>query len=747
MMMTSSAIAVTLFGAASAFAQAQASDSSLPATPAASQDGPALSEIVVTGERNNRFGTDVVQAGSFRGAKAIDTPLTVSVIPRAVIEVQQAKNLQDVLQNTAGVTVSQTTPTVYSNLAIRGINVDNRGNYRLNGTLPIINLIDLPLEDKDRVEALKGASALYYGFTSPSGIINLTMKRPTAELYLQADATGDSNGSRGGHVDFGDTIGMFGARINGVYETVDSGIDNTRGTRTLISGAFDFKPAHNLTISLNAEHIFKKVNEPGILRFLSAKTLPAQYQSTEANPYPSVAIPRLLDPSTNFGPDWASNRAEETNILGNIDWKISRAWDLSVSAGTSRLRRDRHFNTLDVTQPSLTTPGEYLLAVTAQPNYHALNRNARIELAGTFDTGPLTHELLVGTAINVRDLYASTSVSVVPVTQSQSYDDPHAIPHTIADPIPSYGAGPTRINDKGIYVFDRVKFHEWLQVLGGARKSDYTESIIGVRDTFKAHPLSYSYGAVIKPVKWVSLYGTYIQGLETTASAPSTTINAGEQLGPAKSTQKEGGVKLQPMSGLLIQAAYFSIDRANTYTNGENRYVLDGRTRYKGAEFSMTGDLTRQLSIYTSVQFLSAKVISAAPTTYILDKSGNQILLNGSPEINPTVKGRDVDNTPHRTASLSLNYKLDQWVPGASVNGGFVYYSRRAIDALNRAYVPGYTLINLGAAYETKIADHSVIFRVNANNITGKRYWASTDADLLAQGAPQVVRFSLGVKY
>ncbi|MBY0511975.1 MAG: TonB-dependent receptor plug domain-containing protein, partial [Rhodospirillaceae bacterium] len=117
---------------------------------------PVLEEIVVTADRKNSFSADLVQAGSFRGARQLDTPLTVAVIPDAVLQSQQAQSLLDAMKNTAGVTFSQVSPAVYSNLAIRGILVENRGNYRMNGVLPIINLTDLPLEDKDRVEALKG---------------------------------------------------------------------------------------------------------------------------------------------------------------------------------------------------------------------------------------------------------------------------------------------------------------------------------------------------------------------------------------------------------------------------------------------------------------------------------------------------------------------------------------------------------------------------------------------------------------
>lgn len=43
--------------------------------------------------------------------------------------------------------------------------------------LPVINLVDIPLENKARVEVLKGAASLYYDFVPPSGIVNPVTKR------------------------------------------------------------------------------------------------------------------------------------------------------------------------------------------------------------------------------------------------------------------------------------------------------------------------------------------------------------------------------------------------------------------------------------------------------------------------------------------------------------------------------------------------------------------------------------------
>src|SRR5262249_49675239 len=194
---------------------------------------PALEEIVVSADRKNSFSADLVQAGSFRGARQLDTPLTVNVVPDALIQSQQAQGLLDALRNTAGISPAQISTVTYSNIAIRGINVENRSNYRLNGILPIVNLVDLPLEDKERVETLKGASALYYGFTTPAGIVNLTMKRPTSDPYIAATLLGNNHGALDAAVDASNTWGLFGARVNAVYGSVDTGIDHTHGERSL----------------------------------------------------------------------------------------------------------------------------------------------------------------------------------------------------------------------------------------------------------------------------------------------------------------------------------------------------------------------------------------------------------------------------------------------------------------------------------------------------------------------------------
>jgi len=152
-------------------------------SPVHAQTAPAeLAPVDVIGERAGSYKSNSVQVGTFRDLAPLDVPQTSNGVTRAVLDAQAASGLFDALRNTAGVTRSQLSGSTYDNIAIRGILVENRGNYRLNGSLPIINLIDVPLENKERVEVLKGASSLYYGFVPPSGIVNLVTRRAGARL-------------------------------------------------------------------------------------------------------------------------------------------------------------------------------------------------------------------------------------------------------------------------------------------------------------------------------------------------------------------------------------------------------------------------------------------------------------------------------------------------------------------------------------------------------------------------------------
>src|SRR5258706_1864598 len=159
-----------------------------------------LETINVSAEKVTGFRARTSQVGAFRDAEILDVPLTINVLPRTVLDVQQAEGIFDALKNTAGVTRAQTSGIIADNLVIRGITVENRTSYRLNGGLPINNLLEMPLENKERVEVLKGSSALYYGFTSPAGVVNLVTKRAGPTPVSSLTVSGNEFGGYQSHV-------------------------------------------------------------------------------------------------------------------------------------------------------------------------------------------------------------------------------------------------------------------------------------------------------------------------------------------------------------------------------------------------------------------------------------------------------------------------------------------------------------------------------------------------------------------
>ena len=66
------------------------------------------------------------------GNNTYNIPMTINVIPRTVLDLQEAQGLYDALKNTAGVARSQTSGTVADNLSIRGVATENRTSFRLN---------------------------------------------------------------------------------------------------------------------------------------------------------------------------------------------------------------------------------------------------------------------------------------------------------------------------------------------------------------------------------------------------------------------------------------------------------------------------------------------------------------------------------------------------------------------------------------------------------------------------------------
>lgn len=663
-------------------------------------------EIIVVGQRPT-FKTEVVQVGAFRNQSILDTPSSIAVIPKALLDAQGATGLEEALRNTPGVTQQATSPTTSNNFVNRGVLIQARTNYRLNGALQIINLSPVPIENKQRVELLKGVSALYYGLSTPSGIVNVVAKRAGDRPVTNVYTNGDAEGSYGGGFDVGRTLGaddQFGVRINGYASHIETPIDGVNGYRYLASGAFDWQVSERLSLKLDVEHYRRATDEPGGIALAAARLL--------------TEIP---DPHLRYAPVNAPYRTWSTNILGRADYALGGSWSLRAEAGVSQSRRQR--SRADFSFTSTTTgpaTGIGRISGNYTPDQEYRNEYLRAELAGKLDTFGIEHELLFGVARNRQIQKDQNQRSYTAV--AQNLYDPVDIPFdSLVFTTSRLQPGSVNV-DTGLYVLDIAHVGEKLLLIGGVRRVIYdTEE---AEDDYTIKTWTPTAGIVFRPTPKTSLYFTYIEGLESAGTAPAGTENEGDILRPVVSKQIEAGGRVEVL-GALASLAYFRIDRALGYINTDNLYVIDGTAIHEGVEASLQGNLTPQLSVAIAGQYLKA----TQRDTGVAAQNGLR-----------------VDNTPRWGGSIFAEYRPEA-LPDFGINGGVYYTGLRYADALNTFELPAYTTYSLGANYKLRLdGDRAITFRVNGDNITNKRYW-STGGSVFYVGLARQVRFSASMDF
>lgn len=662
-------------------------------------------EIIVTGQRPT-FKTEVVQVGAFRNQSILDTPASVAVIPRALLDAQGATGLEEALRNAPGVTQQATSPTTSNNFVSRGVLIQARTNYRLNGALQIINLSPVPIENKQRVELLKGVSALYYGLATPSGIVNVVMKRAADRPVNNVYANGDIEGSAGAGFDVGRKFGgddQFGARINGYYGHVETPIDGVNGYRYLASGAFDWQLSEKLSFKLDVEHYRRATDEPGGISL-------AAFQMLNFMP----------DPHTRYAPRNMPYRTWSTNLLGRVDYALSDDWSVRAEAGLATSRRQRGRADFSFTNAASVITGAGRIAGNYTPDQSYRNEYLRAELAGKVTTLGIEHELLFGAARN-RQVQKTQNQRNYANRPQNFYDQ---LDIDFADlNFTSVRTAPGSVNiDTGFYMLDIAHVGEKLLLIGGVRRVLYdTEDTTG---DFRMKAWTPTGGIVFKPTPKSSLYFTYIEGLESAGTAPAGTVNEGDILRPVLSKQIEAGARAE-IAGALANIAYFRIDRGLGYVDALNTYVVDARAIHEGVEASLQGNILPSLSVALGGQYLKATQRETGVAAQ---------------------QGKRVDNTPRWSASLFAEYRPPM-LSDLGVNAGMYYTGLRYADALNVYDMPAYTTYSLGVNYKLRLAgERAVTLRVNGDNITNKRYW-STGGTIFYVGLARQVRFSASMDF
>ena len=673
----------------------------------AGDDRQHLGTISVTAERVTGFKARTTQLGAFRDAEILDVPATVNVIPRTVLDVQEAQGLYDALRNTAGVARSQSSGTVADNLSIRGVATENRTSFRLNGGLPVNNLVEMPMEDKERVEVLKGSSALYYGFTSPAGVVNMVMKRAGPTPIRSFTVSGNEYGQLLGYVDVGQQFGTnneFGARINAGGGRSRNAIDGYDGRRQLVAGAFDWAVTEKIGLRFDFENIQRTAIEQG------AVGLNAAVNNV-------ITLPRVPDPTQLISGKWAWTTGSIDNYVGRFDYYFTPDWAFMTEWGRAETHRDRRESSQFLNYNIVTGEGTLRVSALTRGQVY-INENLRSEVAGKFGFGIVDNEVTLGFMENQR---FQNGPSQQVFNLAQNLYNPRVLAEPVVTAAPTFI--PQDITDRGVYLLDRIRLGQKWQVVVGARRTDYTN--VGPTNVYHVQSTNPQYALIFKPWVHTSFYASYIEGLEEGGTAPLSNVNGGQILSPGVSKQKEVGVRSEAFRGLQLSLAYFTIERASAYTNTANVFVLDGRTEYKGWEYSASGEFTKSLSVYISGLFLDAKQKNAQ---------------------NAALIGRWPDNTPNQSHSFFVEYR-PSFIPKLGLNAGAYYTGKRFINNFEQGSIPGYTIYTAGANYRMRAGRSNLTFTLFMENAGDKQYWAAAGGGFLAVGLPRTTKLSMKMDF
>ncbi|UCZ84660.1 TonB-dependent siderophore receptor [Pseudomonas sp. L5B5] len=683
----------------------------------------------VSGNQAYGYRSDSASVGSFDEAPLLDTPASISVINEDMIKDQQARLLSEVLRNDASVGQSYAPVGYYENFEVRGFSLNAASSYKINGRT-ITGEQNVALENKQRVEVLKGLSGLQSGVSEPGGLINYVTKRPTDIRSVTVST--DDRGSGYLATDVGGWFGseqQFGLRANLAHEDLHSYVEHANGQRDFASLAFDWNISPNALLQLDIEYQNKEQRSAPGYQLLGGTALPHH-----ASPKKLLAHQSGSKPVTN----------ESLNVSGNFEYRFNDDWKGNLSASRSRVVIDDYssFAWGGCTTDCVNNKGNYFspegnYGIYDFPSPDDTRRNDEIQAVvnGRFDTAGLRHELSLGTSA-FRRVVHNRGQTMYPIDTGNIYSEPKNFPRSTQQLNDSHKRLDSR--QYGLFFSDRISFNEqWQTVLGGreVRLDEESFDTNGVRERHTQRYMFLPQAALIyKPVANLSLYTQYSKGLSLGGQAPwyASTENGTTTLAPTVSRQIEAGVKYD-WQRMSFTAALFQMRQAYQYSrpedNGEFTYIQQGQQKNTGLELSANGWATQRLQIAASVAAIRSRVEDTGTPAY----EGHQAL-----------------NVPRLRASLQGDYALP-WLDGLALLGGMQYSASKYADRTGNVSAGSYAIFNIGSRYSTRIDGYDTVFRLTVDNLFDKRYWRDVGEylgdDYLFQGAPLNARLSASINF
>jgi len=665
----------------------------------------------------------------------LETPASVQVVPREVIDDQQALTVMDAVKNVSG--VQQEPGKFYDQYLIRGFSsgygVSYRNGLKLEGTVGAVDMAFV-----DRVEVIKGPASMLYGRIEPGGFVNTVTKRPQAEAAYSFQQEAGSWDTYRTTMDATGPVNQAGTvlyRLIGVYDKANSWVDYDFRDNSAFAAYFTLKPSERFQLNLDVEHYNKSMSSP---------------DSTGQIP---VSGNRPLDLSKHFSisdPVMKSAFPYEVNrTLYAFDWnfKINDGWKL-----TQRFQ----YTKVDETQTGLGNWGfDRVDTITRGFIYNPLNRDmysTNLDLNGEFNTASIQHRLLVG-----LDWYrytddwkgfVGTDPSIPPLNV---YNPVRGGLLPILNPLVSQSQSntlwKTMEQDYGIYLQDQIALTQrWDLLLGG--RYDWAEDsyslTYGSNDSAcypncTGHPMGHwptdkafspRAGLLYKLNESASLYGSYSKSF---GANNSSLLANGEKADPQEGKQYELGAKANLMGGrVMTSATLFQLTKNNVLgTNPADPFgpqIPTGEVRSRGLEFDIAGRVTNHVSVIGSYTY-------------------DQVLITKDTNI-PSNQGNRYPGVPYNSASMWAKYDTAPDAAQGWAYGAGVYLNgQRQGDNANTFQLPGYATVDAMLTYRTKLGPTKVNAQVNVKNLFDRTYWDGIGWSTASYGSPRAVIGSLRVDF
>lgn len=651
---------------------------------------PLAESVVVTGQ---------VEASSPKYTKPLrDTPQTVTVVPKEVIEEQGATTLRDVLKNVTGISIQAGEGGVPAgdNLSIRGFNA--RTDIFVDGVRDFGGYSRDPF-NLEQVEVVKGPASNYSGRGSTGGSVNLVSKTPFLSRHLSGSVGGGTGAYGRAAIDYNQPLDGLGTgaalRLNAMFTNAD-----TPGRDEVGSRRWGVAPSLSLGLGTGTRWNFG-------FSHLGQDNLPdygIPWVPSNNQPLSQFANqPAPVDFGNFYGLNQRDYEKTDTDLVtAQVEHDFGDSMTLRNLFRLGRTRRD-----------SIITAPRFAGTDTTdirRTDWKSRDQNDGIlanqtDLTARFETGSFKHTLITG-----LELARETSTNYNRVETGQEGPDTDLFDPNPNDP---YDGSILRDGQKtdgtgisaALYAFDTIDFSDKLQWSGSLRWDRFDVEAIRAGESSQQRTdnvLSWRTGLVYKPAANGSLYIGAGTSFNPSAEGLSLATRGGSlaEVEPEKSRSYEAGTKWDLLDlRLSLTAAVFRTEKTNARTPGLNPgdppSVLDGRQVVNGIEFGVAGHLTDAWSIFGGYAFMDSGIEES----------------NAAAEV-----GNEFGNTPSHTLSLWSSYRLPWEV---EIGGGLQYVGDRFNNSNGTRTAPGYWLVDAMASY--RISEHFTL-RLNVDNLANERY-------------------------